>query len=145
MSLDPRHRDNYRGAEGLPTKALGGIGTRLLLSSATSLFILVSITTTLVYVDINLRQPVQSWAARRAHYAQVIERGGFHVSVHPDDIQIRGDFAFVRGALEPIRSGVTGDSARTELRYLEIVRRQTDSSWQVMWGMDGPIPEYTPE
>lgn len=96
------------------------------------------------YVDINLRNPVQSWAERRAYYAQVIERGGFRVSVGPDDIQIHGDFAFVRGTLELIRPDIAGDSARTELRYVEIVRRQTDGSWKVMWGMDGPIQEYTP-
>jgi ketosteroid isomerase-like protein len=96
------------------------------------------------YVDINLRNPVQSWAERRAYYAQVIERGDFQVSVRPDDIQIHGDFAFVRGTIELIRPAVAADAARTELRYLEIVRRQSDGSWQVMWGMDGPIQEYTP-
>jgi len=94
------------------------------------------------YVDINLRNPVQSHAERRAYYEQVIKRG-FRVSVQPDDIQIHGDFAFVRGTLELMPSNSTGDSARTELRYLEIVRRQTDGSWQVMWGMDGPVQEYT--
>jgi ketosteroid isomerase-like protein len=96
------------------------------------------------YVDINLRNPVQSWAERRAYYTQVIKRGGFRVSVRPDDIQIHGDFAFVRGTLELIRSEGRQDSSRTELRYLEIVRRQPDGSWKVMWGMDGPIQEYTP-
>lgn len=96
------------------------------------------------YVDINLRDPVQSWAQRRAYYAQVIERGGFQVTVHPDEIQVHGDFAFVRGTLELIRPAAEGGSARAELRYLEIVRRQPDGSWQVMWGMDGPIQEYTP-
>jgi hypothetical protein len=30
------------------------------------------------------------------------------------------------------------------MRYLEIVRRQADGSWKVMWGMDGPIQDYTP-
>ena len=93
------------------------------------------------YVDINLRNPVQTWAERRAYYAQVIKRGGFRVKVQPDDIQINGDFAFVRGTLELLR---TGESSRSELRYLEIVRRQVDGSWKVMWGMDGPVQEYTP-
>ena len=93
------------------------------------------------YVDINLRNPVQTWAERRAYYAQVIKRGGFRVRVQPDDIQIHGDFAFVRGTLELVRND---ESSRTELRYLEIVRRQADGSWQVMWGMDGPIQEYVP-
>lgn len=97
------------------------------------------------YVDVNLRHPVQSWSERRAYYSQVIQRGGFRVSVRPDDIQIHGDFAFVRGTLELIRSSAPADSPRTELRYLEIVRRQPDGSWQVLCGMDGPIQEYTPQ
>ena len=91
------------------------------------------------YVDINLRNPVQTWAERRAYYTQVIKRGGFRVKVQPDEIQIHGDFAFVRGSLELLRSG---DSPRSELRYLEIARRQVDGSWKVMWGMDGPVQEY---
>ncbi|HKW57406.1 MAG TPA: nuclear transport factor 2 family protein [Candidatus Acidoferrum sp.] len=96
------------------------------------------------YVDVNLRNPVQSWAERRAYYAQVIERGGFRVAVRPDDIQVHSEFAFVRGTLELIRLSGAADSARTELRYLEIVRRQRDGSWKVIWGMDGPVQEYTP-
>jgi ketosteroid isomerase-like protein len=96
------------------------------------------------YVDINLRNPVQSRAERRAYYAQVIARGGFQVKVQPDDIRVDGDFAFVRGTIELVRPAVSGDAARTELRYLEIARRQPDGSWQVMWGMDGPVQEYTP-
>ena len=52
------------------------------------------------YVDVNLRTPVQSWAERRAYYADVLQRGGFRVAVRPDDIQIHGDFAFVRGTID---------------------------------------------
>jgi|ERR1700693_6274895 len=96
------------------------------------------------YVDINLRNPVQSRQERREYYSQVIRKGGFRVQVHPDDILIRGDFAFVRGTIELTRPPAAGDSGRTELRYLEIAHRQQDGSWQVMWGMDGPIQEYTP-
>ena len=53
---------------------------------------------------------------------------------------------FERGlnyCIAQIRSAL-GDSARKELRYLEIAQRQQDGSWQVMWGMDGPVQEYTP-
>jgi ketosteroid isomerase-like protein len=96
------------------------------------------------YVDINLRNPVQSWQERREYYAHVIRNGGFRVQVHPDEILIRGDFAFIRGSIELRRVSAAGDSGRTELRYLEIARRQPDGSWQVMWGMDGPIQEYIP-
>jgi ketosteroid isomerase-like protein len=96
------------------------------------------------YVDINLRNPVQSRQERRDYYAQVIRKGGFKVQVQPEEILIRGDFAFVRGTIELIPGSALGDSARKELRYLEIVQRQQDGSWQVMWGMDGPVQEYTP-
>jgi len=96
------------------------------------------------YVDINLRNPVQSWQERREYYAQVIRRSGFHVQVQPEEILIRGDFAFIRGTIELTPGSVLGDSVRKELRYLEIAQRQQNGSWQVMWGMDGPVQEYTP-
>jgi ketosteroid isomerase-like protein len=96
------------------------------------------------YVDINLRNPVQSRQERREYYAQVIRKGGFKVQVQPEEILIRGDFAFVRGTIELTPGSALGDSARKELRYLEIVQRQQDGSWQVMWGMDGPVQEYAP-
>ncbi len=96
------------------------------------------------YVDINLRNPVQSRQERREYYAQVIQKGGFHVRVQPEEILIRGDFAFIRGTIELTPGSALGDSPRKELRYLEIAQRQQNGSWQVMWGMDGPVQEYTP-
>ena len=96
------------------------------------------------YVDINLRNPVQSWQERREYYAQVIRRGGFHVQVQPEEILIRGDFAFIRGTIELTPGSALDDSARKKLRYVEIAQRQQNGSWQVMWGMDGPVQEYTP-
>lgn len=96
------------------------------------------------YVDVNLRNPVQSWSERREYYSQVIRKGGFRVQVRPDEILIRGEFAFIRGSLELTRGSGAGETGRTELRYLEIARRKPDGSWQVMWGMDGPVQEYTP-
>ena len=96
------------------------------------------------YVDINLRNPVQSRQERREYYTQVIRKGGFKVQVRPEEILIRGEFAFIRGTIELTPGSALGDSARKELRYLEIAQRQQDGSWQVMWGMDGPVQEYTP-
>jgi ketosteroid isomerase-like protein len=96
------------------------------------------------YVDINLRNPVQSWQERREYYAEVIRSGGFRVQVQPEEILIRGDFAFIRGTIELTPGPELGDSARKELRYVEIAQRQHGGSWQVMWGMDGPVQEYTP-
>ena len=96
------------------------------------------------YVDINLLNPVQSRHERREYYAQVIRKGGFKVQVQPDEILIRGEYAFIRGTIELTPRSALGDSTRKELRYLEIAQRQQDGSWQVMWGMDGPVQEYTP-
>src|SRR5579864_3263874 len=96
------------------------------------------------YVDINLRNPVQSWRERRDYYAQVIRTGGFHVQVQPEEILIRGDYAFVRGTIELTPGSAPGDSPRRELRSEEIAQRQQNGSWQVLWGMDGPVQEYTP-
>jgi ketosteroid isomerase-like protein len=96
------------------------------------------------YVDINLRNPVQSRQERREYYTQVILKGGFKVQVRPEEILIRGEFAFIRGTIELTPGSALSGSARKELRYLEIAQRQQDGSWQVMWGMDGPVQEYTP-
>ena len=96
------------------------------------------------YVDINLRNPVQSRQERREYYAQVIRKGGFKVQVQPEEILIRGEFAFIRGTIELTPGSALSDSVRKELRYLEIAQRQQNGSWQVMWGMDGPVQEYTP-
>jgi ketosteroid isomerase-like protein len=76
------------------------------------------------YVDVSLRHPVQSKEQRRAYYAHV---------------------AFVRGRIElTLVDAKSGVPAPSELRYLEIVRKQTDGSWKVMWGMDGQVQEYDP-
>jgi ketosteroid isomerase-like protein len=96
------------------------------------------------YVDVNLRSPVQSWEERREYYTQVIRKGGFQILVQPAEILVRGDFAFIRGTIEIIPSSALGDSTHKELRYLEIAQRQQNGSWQVMWGMDGPVQEHTP-
>lgn len=70
-------------------------------------------------------------------------RPAIHVQVRPDQIMVRGDLAFVRGTifLSPDAGGAS-DQAQTELRYLEICERTQNGGWQVIWGMDGPVPEY---
>jgi len=95
------------------------------------------------YVDVNLRQPVQTRAARREYYVHVMRRPGLHVHVQPDDILIRGDLAFVRGTIL-LTQVVSGAATQTELRYLEVSERTPDGGWQVLWGMDGPVQEYDP-
>jgi ketosteroid isomerase-like protein len=87
------------------------------------------------YVDVNLRNPVQTKAERREYYARVMARPGLRLSVQVDDVMVRGDLAFVRGTIHL--------SVDTELRFLEIYERAGDG-WHVIWGMDGPVQEYTP-
>jgi ketosteroid isomerase-like protein len=95
------------------------------------------------YVDINLRNPVQTKAERREYYAKVMTRPGIHVQVQPDAVMVRGDLAFVRGTILLTQdAGRAGEMTRTELRYLEICERAQDGSWRVIWGMDGPVQEY---
>jgi ketosteroid isomerase-like protein len=97
------------------------------------------------YVDVNLRNPVQSKAERREYYAKVMKRPGIRLSVKPDDILIRGGLAFVRGTILLKQTNPdTNTHTQTELRYLEVAERLSDGSWQVFWGMDGPVQEYTP-
>lgn len=97
------------------------------------------------YVDVNLRDPVQTKSERREYYARVMERPGIRLSVRPDDILIRGDLAFVRGTIFLTQTGPDAKEAKqSELRYLEIAERVSDGSWRVIWGMDGPVQEYTP-
>jgi len=92
------------------------------------------------YVDINLRNPVQSRAERREYYLKVMERPGIRLKVQPDDILVRGDAAFVRGSIL-VTEGAGAGQKRTELRYLEICER-TKEGWRVLWGMDGPVQEH---
>jgi ketosteroid isomerase-like protein len=74
-----------------------------------------------------------------------MKRGGLQLTVKPEDILIRGDLAFIRGTilLSQTTAG-TNETKPNELRYLEIAERVRDG-WQVIWGMDGPVQEYTPD
>jgi ketosteroid isomerase-like protein len=95
------------------------------------------------YVDVNLRNPVQTRAERREYYARVMARPGIQLRVRPDDILIRGELAFVRGTILLTQDTGRGtEPTRVELRYLEICERVPDGGWRVMWGMDGPVQEY---
>jgi len=93
------------------------------------------------YVDVNLRNPVQTREERRKYYLSVMKKRGIKILVHPDEILVEGKLAFVRGTIDIIAP----DQSRTELRYLEIARKQGDGSWVVELGMDGPVQEYVPE
>ena len=92
------------------------------------------------YVDVNLRIPLQSHQQRREYYTQVMHTG-LRVQVHPEEIVVHNNIALVRGRIELAGAtmGASGRSA-TQLRYLEIFRRDADN-WKAVWGIDGPIHE----
>jgi ketosteroid isomerase-like protein len=92
------------------------------------------------YVDVNLRTPVQSHEERKAYYATLLRRGEFSVRVHPDEIVVCGAVAFGRGRIELVRRDT---AISTELRYLEVLRKDADG-WKAVWGIDGPVQEYEP-
>jgi len=92
------------------------------------------------YVDVNLRQPIQSHSQRRAYYATLMRHGTFRLRVQPDEIVVHGAVAFGRGRIELIDRRT---AATTELRYLEVLHKQPDG-WKAVWGIDGPVQEYTP-
>jgi ketosteroid isomerase-like protein len=93
------------------------------------------------YVDVNLRNPVQTKAERREYYAQVMARG-LRLEVRVDDTLIRGDSALVRGSILLTGGGGTSPKSPTELRFLEVYERVPPGAWRVLWGMDGPVQEY---
>jgi ketosteroid isomerase-like protein len=97
------------------------------------------------YVDVNLRNPVQSHAQRRQYYEQVMKRD-LRVAVHTDEIMVEGRIAFMRGRIE-LRDPQAADEkgGSTELRYIEVARKAANGSWEVVWGMDGPVQEWSPE
>jgi len=93
------------------------------------------------YLDINLRTPVQTHDERRAYFDAVM-RSSTRIAVHPDEVVVEGDLAFVRGRIEIRLPDVSAPTGRVkELRYLEIARKSADGSWKAVWGMDGPVQE----
>jgi ketosteroid isomerase-like protein len=71
---------------------------------------------------------------------------GLRVAVQTDEVMVGGNVAFIRGRIE-VRDpqATTGDSGVRELRYVEVARKAANGSWQVIWGMDGPVQEWNPE
>ena len=92
------------------------------------------------YVDVNLRNPIQTRSQRRQYYLDIMQRRKIRVEVHPEEIHLEGLLAFIRGTIDIM----SPDGSRSELRYLEIARKRSDGSWIMMWGMDGPVQEYEP-
>ena len=92
------------------------------------------------YVDVNLWNPVQTHEERRRYYRHVM-LPGIRVGVQSEDIRLEGQVALVRAT---IYVTPPGGCQATESRYLAVALKQADGSWQVIWGMDGPVQEYDP-
>jgi ketosteroid isomerase-like protein len=93
------------------------------------------------YVDVNLRNPVQTKAERRAYYAHVMARG-VRLKIQVDGVLIDGGSALVRGTILLTGPAAGAATTPTELRFLEAYERVRDGAWRVIWGMDGPVQEY---
>lgn len=63
------------------------------------------------------------------------------MEVHPDEVLVHGSIAVGRGRIQVIHRG---SDTPTELRYLEVLRKEADG-WKAVWGIDGPVQEYEPE
>jgi len=94
---------------------------------------------------VNLLNPVQTHEERKSYYLHVMKTRGIRIEVRADEIIVEGDLAFVRGTIIFSRSDTSsGGPNATELRYLEIARKNSDGAWKVCWDMDGPVQEYEP-
>jgi ketosteroid isomerase-like protein len=93
-----------------------------------------------VYVDQNLREPVQSHAERRAYYERLVRQDNMRLAVYPDEIIVRDHLALIRGRIELTRKDAGIESSTIELRYLEVATK-TGNEWKSMWGMDGPVQD----
>jgi ketosteroid isomerase-like protein len=91
------------------------------------------------YVDLNLREPHQSKAARRRYLSEILHRADATVDVAPEEILVRGDHAFVRGTIHLRRA-----SSMSELRYMEVLRR-FPQGWKAIWGIDAQIYDASRE
>jgi ketosteroid isomerase-like protein len=87
------------------------------------------------YVDVNMRNPHQTFAERREYYRKIVADGRTKVAVTPREIQVSGNHAFVWGSILLTRDG---EAKPRELRYVEVWRQYPDG-WKSIWGMDAEL------
>jgi ketosteroid isomerase-like protein len=91
------------------------------------------------YVDMNLREPVQTRDQRREYLRKIVEPRNVRIEVVPAEIVVSGDHAFVRGTIRLHRLPGAGHAEETvELRYMELARKFPDG-WKAIWGIDAEI------
>ncbi len=85
--------------------------------------------------------------AVRDHYQEFFDQVPSQIAVASDETQVAGDWAFERGTERVTMEAERGrESVRMNLKYLCILRRQTDGSWKYaryIYNLDEslPIPE----
>ena len=91
------------------------------------------------YVDVNLKQPVQTKAERTAYYKSILDRHNTKIKVYPEEIITSGDYAFARGTIVLFHPGKgEGDPKRVQLRYIEVFRK-FPAGWKSIWGIDAEL------
>jgi ketosteroid isomerase-like protein len=90
------------------------------------------------YVDVNLRQPVQTKAERREYYRKIVEPRDVTLEVVPEEIIVSGSHAFVRGTIVLRRKVQGAPEPPRELRYIEVWQKFPDG-WKSIWGMDAEL------
>jgi ketosteroid isomerase-like protein len=90
------------------------------------------------YVDVNMSNPMQTWAERREYYRRIIERRDTRVAVTPEEIVVSGDYAVLRGTILLTPAGSDTTRGQRTLRYMELARRSS-AGWKVIWGIDAAV------
>jgi ketosteroid isomerase-like protein len=90
------------------------------------------------YVDVNLPEPRQSKAERRAYLSRILERRDTTLDVSPDEVVVSGEHAFVRGTILLRRTRPDGASSTKRLRYVDVLRR-FPQGWKAIWGIDAEV------
>ena len=87
--------------------------------------------------------PIEGKAAWRK-WVESVEISIQAVQFNPLEIDGRGDLAFVRGTIsETYTVGDSPDVIEGDLKFIWILRKQTDGKWLIdvaMWNTDAPMP-----
>jgi uncharacterized protein (TIGR02246 family) len=86
------------------------------------------------HVDVNHTPAVESLAETVAALRKRFELLTTRLAVSSDEIIVFGDWAVQRGEITLMHADGT-----ERLRYIEVLRRESDRQWRVHWGIDSPV------
>jgi len=101
------------------------------------------------YIDDAILMPpdepiVSGREAITARYQRDIDKFTAEMTIIPDQIEVSGNLAFVRGTFTIILTPKTeGEKIEATFKALSILRKDTDGSWKLycdMWNSDAPQP-----